>query len=84
MTRAEAKQVLENVTHQGLFNAILFYQSPMTEEIEERHMYADSNAECIMWADTCVKSYQKLDIPCLVYLNGCIYKDHRRTEVDFR
>jgi len=83
MKRARGLEVLENVSHKGLYSVLIFYKSPITNEIEERHMYADANAECIQIAEKWLAEYCNLDIPCIIYLNGGIYLMHKHDMIEF-
>lgn len=80
MSREDAKKLLEAVTSKGLFTAIVFYKSPITEQPEERHIYADDNSECINWANYRLESCKNYNLPCEIYVNGSHYASHRSGE----
>lgn len=72
MTKIKANEILENVTSKGLFSVIVFYRSPITNTVEERHIYADANSEVWAIADLWKKNYKDLGFDFLIYVNKSI------------
>lgn len=72
MKRTEALQILENVTSKGLYSVIVFYKSPITNTVEERHIYADASSEVWMIADTWKEKYTKLGFDFMIYVNNSL------------
>ena len=81
MSREDAKKLLEAVTSKGLFTAVAFYKSPITEQVEERHIYADDNSECINWANYRLESCKNYNVPCVIYLNNEMYESYRVSDI---
>lgn len=51
---------------------IVFYRSPITNTVEERHIYADANSEVWAIADLWKKNYKDLGFDFLIYVNKSI------------
>jgi len=81
MTREQAEVILSNVSSKGLFSAIVFYYSPITEAVEERHIYADDNCECIIWADARLQKFKEYNMPCIVYVNNSVHQSYRAGDI---
>ena len=73
MTREECLQKLEEVTSMSLLSAIIFYKSPITGNVEERHIWANANAELIQWLSQAIQNYTRLKAPFAAYLNNGLY-----------
>ena len=54
----------------GLYSAIVFWRSPLSDMIEERHIYADIEYECRFWLERMTEFYHNSGIPFAAYLNG--------------
>lgn len=72
MTREVAQELLNNITSKGLYTVVVFFRSPITDKVEERHMYADANAEVWAVADTWKATYDKLGFNYIIYVNNSI------------
>lgn len=73
MTRKELVNQLEVVFSKRMYAGLVAFRSPVHGKIEERHIYADSNGEVILWLDGCSKFYVEHNIPFISYLNNRIY-----------
>ena len=47
-----------------------FFRSPLTDEVEERHIFADVEWEGRIWVDIVTKIYKENNIPYAVYMKG--------------
>ena len=83
MNKDEIKALIKNINSKGLYTAIIILLSPVSDQIEERHIYADSNMECIHWCETTMEALKAYDIPCISYINGKIDKTFRQEKIDF-
>ena len=70
MTREQALKLLENLRGSKYKNACIFYFSPVSNGVEERHIYADSYAEVSQWADERTREYNGLNFDFGTYING--------------
>ena len=70
MTREQTIKLLEQMKECRFNNALIFYYSPVSESVEERHIYADSYAEVSQWADERTREYNGLNFDFAVYING--------------
>jgi hypothetical protein len=73
MTLSTIKEVQEHknsIESKGLFTSIIYFLSPITGEVEERHVYADDNAECVAWLEENHKFYTDKKIKHYGYNNG--------------
>lgn len=71
MTRAEAIKKLEEVSSKGLHSCIIIYYSPLSEIVEERHIYADSLCEILNWAEGLSETYDNSSIPAyIIYIDN--------------
>jgi hypothetical protein len=57
MTRKELIKVMDSVFGKGLNAALVAFRSPITNTLEERHIYADDCYEARLWADDKVDFY---------------------------
>ena len=57
----------------GAHTATIFFYSPVTECIEERHMWSMDLMECILWLETVEAKYSKLGFSCRAYLDMDIH-----------
>ena len=69
-TLEEVRTHKEAVESKGLFTSIIYFLSPITGEVEERHIYADDNAECVAWLEENHKFYKEKNIKHYGYNNG--------------
>lgn len=69
-TIEEVKEHKKSVESKGLFSSIIYFLSPITGEVEERHIYADDNAECVAWLEENHKFYVDKKIKHYGYSNG--------------
>ena len=60
----------KSVESKRLFTSIIYFLSPITGEVEERHIYADDNAECVAWLEENHKFYTEKGIKHYGYNNG--------------
>lgn len=60
----------ESIESKSLFTSIIYFLSPITGELEERHIYADDNAECIAWLEENSKFYTEKKIKHYGYNNS--------------
>ena len=80
MTKNECLNKLEEVSSQGLLSAIIFFRSPLSDMVEERHIWANSNSELIEWLSRILDKYNEIEktsefkIPYAAYLNNCLYR----------
>lgn len=54
--------------------AILFSKSPITHEVEQRHIFSESGAEIYLWLDHLIQKTEKYNKPYAAYVNGELYK----------
>ncbi len=73
-TLEEIQAHKKSVESKGLFTSIIYFLSPITGEVEERHIYADDNAECVAWLEENHKFYTDKKIKHYGYHNG--YRKH--------
>lgn len=83
MNKEEIKTLIENINSKGLYTALIVFLSPVSDKIEERHIYADANMECIHWCETTMEGLKAYNIPCVSYLNGEINKTYKQEKIDF-
>ena len=71
MNRKELIAKLEEINSKGLQSAVLVFYSPLSETIEERHIYADNFNEVFEWADSLNNKYMNSSIPAfIIYINN--------------
>ena len=61
-TLEEVRKHRESIESKGLFSSIIYFYSPIINGIEERHIYADSNFECVQWLNEQCKFYREQEI----------------------
>ena len=69
-TLEEIQAHKKSVESKGLFTSIIYFLSPITGEVEERHIYSDDNAECVAWLEENHKFYTDKKIKHYGYNNG--------------
>lgn len=71
MTREDCIKKLEEVRNRctQLNSGIVFYRSPITNDVECRVAYFENIAETALWLDEKEKFYRKNKIPFAIYLN---------------
>ena len=69
-TLKEVQEHKKSVESKVLFSSIIYFLSPITGEVEERHIYADDNAECIAWLEENSKLYKEKKIKHYGYNDG--------------
>ena len=75
-TIAEIREHKENITSKGLQTAIIYFMSPILNEVEERHIYADDINELRAWLNENLFEMKKRDIEYMAYLNSFLeYKN---------
>jgi len=71
MNRKELIAKLEEINNNGLQSAVLVFYSPLSETVEERHIYADNFNEVFEWADSLNNKYMNSNIPAfIIYINN--------------
>ena len=71
MNRKELITKLEEINSKGLQSAVLVFYSPLSETVEERHIYADNFNEVFEWADSLNNKYMNSSIPAfIIYINN--------------
>ena len=71
MNRKELIAKLEEINSRGLQSAVLVFYSPLSETVEERHIYADNFNEVFEWADSLNNKYMNSSIPAfIIYINN--------------
>lgn len=71
MNRKELIAKLEEINNKGLHSAVLVFYSPLSETVEERHIYADNFNEVFEWADNLNNKYMNSSIPAfIIYINN--------------
>lgn len=71
-TLKEVQEHKNSVESKGLFTSIIYFLSPITGEVEERHIYADDNTECVGWLEENHKFYTEMNIKHYGYNNGAL------------
>lgn len=77
MTRKQIVELMDNIFSKGLNAALVVYRSPITDTLEERHIYADDYREVLMWAEEKNELYlndYKLDFA--IWINNSIRFSH--------
>ena len=77
MTRKEIVIKMEEVFSKGLQAAMIVFRSPLTNSLEERHIYADSCMEVMVWATAEEKYYREKDIPFGIWVNNHIEVNYK-------
>lgn len=71
-TLKEVQTHKNSVESKRLFSSIIYFLSPVTGEVEERHIYADDNAECVAWLEEQHKFYTDKKIKHYAYNCGAM------------
>ena len=71
-TLKEIQAHKKSVESKKLFTSIIYFLSPITGEVEERHIYADDNAECVAWLEENHKFYTDKKIKHYGYNNSAL------------
>ena len=71
MTREDCIKKLEEVRNKyaRLNSGIVFFRSPVTNNVECRAAYFENIAEAALWLDEKEKFYRKSNIPFAIYLD---------------
>lgn len=56
----------------GVYSAIVFFKSPWSNIIEERHIYADVDYESKLWLQRMIEFYHNSGIAFAAYANGAL------------
>lgn len=79
MTRMECLSIVNthadlyyngSLAGKGVFPVLLFFKSPVTNDVECRQGFFVEGPEASLWAEGLTKFYQNKDIPYILYLNG--------------
>lgn len=79
MTRMECLSIVNthadlyyngSLAGKGVFPVLLFFKSPVTNDVECRQGFFVEGSEASLWAEGLTKFYQNKDIPYILYLNG--------------
>lgn len=74
--RAQLKEFLTSLNVRGYsigaHTAVVFFYSPLSECIEERHMWASDYNECVTWLRQCKDTYSGLYFSYVTYLDNDI------------
>ena len=71
MTRQDAIDIINKVAkHEDLCSAICFWWSPLSNTVEEVHIYADAYSEVLFWAEAKRDLYKGMGLPFIIYVNG--------------
>lgn len=74
--RAQLKEFLTSLNVRGYsigaHTAVVFFYSPVSECIEERHMWASDGNECVAWLRQCKDTYSDLHFDYVTYLDDDI------------
>ena len=90
MTRMECLSIVNTHTDfyyngalvgKGAFPVLIFFKSPVTNDVECRQGFFVEGAEASLWAEDLIKFYKDKGIPYVLYLNGYL-KDSYGTLFD--
>ena len=79
MTRMECLSIVNTHTElyyngslaeKGVFPVLVFFKSPVTNDVECRQGFFVEGFEASLWAEEVTKFYKDKDIPYALYLNG--------------
>lgn len=79
MTRMECLSIVNthadlyyngSLAGKGVFSVLVFFKSPVTNDVECRQGFFVEGSEASLWAESVTKFYQNKDIPYILYLNG--------------
>lgn len=76
MKRAIARDMINTLMKTGYNNAIIFYCSPITNEVESRDMMSTSYNEVVLWAQQLEKFYKEINVSYVVYVNGEMFDSY--------
>lgn len=68
--KLESFNSIRNLTN--LQYAVVFSKSPITGEVDQRHIFTQSGGELSLWIDSVVESCKKYNKPYAVYVNGSL------------
>ena len=81
-TIEEIRKHKEEITSKGLQTAIIYFMSPILNEVEEKHIYADDINELRIWLDENVFEMKNRNIEYMAYLNSFLeYKNGDITKI---
>ena len=66
--KLESFNSIRNLTN--LQYACIFSKSPITGEVDQRHIFTQSGGELSLWVDNVVESCKQYNKPYAVYVNG--------------
>lgn len=70
MTRKEILSLQSRVFSKGLDAAMIVFRSPLTDKLEERHIYSDVYFEANVWAKNMEDQYRRLGVDFAVWVNN--------------
>lgn len=73
MDREDCKALLDKLTKDKHMSFVIFFRSPLTDEVEERHIFADQQWEGQTWLNSISEFYFNSKIPFAAYINGHYY-----------
>lgn len=74
MNRQQCLEIIsENNQRSQLYQFVIFYKSPVTDQVEHRIIYSPQFAEGIGWLTDTLKFYKERSIPFAAYSCGGIY-----------
>ena len=76
MKRATAREMINTLMKTGYNNAIIFYRSPITNEVESRDMMSTSYNEVVLWAQQLEKFYKEINVSYVIYVNGEMFDSY--------
>lgn len=78
MTREQCLEILKedksSITLDNLIRVLIFYKSPVTQEVEYRVGYFEQSMEAILWEDKISSFYENHHISYVTYIDDRIYK----------
>ncbi len=73
ITSAEEMQIhLDSLKKKNLQFAVIYFISPITNKVEERHIYADDIVELYTWSRDLAEFYTSLTVDFIVYVNDTL------------
>lgn len=73
MNREDCKALLDKLSKDKHMSFVIFFRSPLTDEVEERHVFADVEWEGKVWLNLVTEYYFNAKIPFATYVNGQYY-----------
>ena len=79
MTRMECLSIVSthanlyydgSLAGRGVFPVLVFFKSPVTNDVECRQGFFVEGSEASLWAEGLTKFYKDKEIPYILYLNG--------------